>query len=298
MRSFKLGSAVALAVVLLVSACGSATNNPSESPTSSTSNSPAVSDSATPSPTEVSPTPTTSPGERKTAAIYFVGDTAQGFRLYREFRKVPVELGSTTALASLKFIVAQGTKASDRDYTNLWGNGSVINSITQTGSVAMVDITIASLNVGAESEMRAIDQLVWSLTANDKTVKSVKFISSGKPLETFAGHVDATGTFSRQPTYEVLAPIWVTTPAAVVSGPVSMTGTACTFEAGVAWTLTKSGSVVKQGSTTAAQACPVRSAWKVSLGTLSPGKYVFTAIDYSAKDGSVTQQDSKTFTVK
>ena len=277
------------AALLVVTACGSPANDASKSPTNSATPSSSVS---------VSPTPSTSPSEVKVAAIYFVGDTAQGLRLYREFHTIPVELGSSIGLASLKYVVAQGTKALDQDYINLWGNGSSINSITQVGSTATVDLSIAHLNVGAEAEIRAIDQLVWTLTANDKTIHTVRFVSDGVPLESFAGHVDATGTFERESTFDVVAPLWVDAPISPLRNPVTFTGTACTFEAGVAWTLTQSGSVVKTGSTTAAQACPVRSAWSVQLGTLKAGDYVFTAIDYSAQDGSIDQQDSKAFTVK
>jgi len=287
MRTLKYGL-VAVAV-LFATGCGTAQPSSSESASASSSPMPSHSES---------PTPSSSPSEMKSVAIYFVGDTAQGLRLYREFHMIPVDLGSPTSLASLKFVVAQGTKPSDGDYTNLWGNGSVVNSISQMGSVATVDITITKLNVGAEAEMRAIDQLVWTLTANDKSIKSVRFISDGKPLESFAGHVDATGTFTRERTYDVLAPIWVNAISDSARSPITITGTACTFEAGVAWTLTKSGSVEKSGSTTAAQACPIRAVWSVELGTLPAGDYVFTAIDYSAEDGSIAQQDSKAFSVK
>lgn len=260
---------------------------------------PSQSASASPSPSvSITPTPSVSPTRKQSAAIYYVGDTAQGLRLYREFRSITVNSGNSVGLESLRYLVAQGSHAADSDYTNLWGNGSVINSVKVVGSKAVVDLSISHLNVGSEGEMRAIDQLVWTLTANDKAVKSVRFTSNGKSLESFAGHVDATGSFSREPAYDVLAPIWVSTPRTVQTNPVTISGTACTFEAVVAYELTKAGTIVKQGSVTAEQACPERSAWKVELGTLAAGTYTFTAIDYSAKDGSITQKDSKKFTIK
>lgn len=291
---------ILVASTLLVSACGTSASGPTGSATpteSSSSATPSMTATPTESPSSITPSPSTT-STNKSVALYFVGDTSQGLRLYREFRKVPIASGHSKGIASLQYLVAAGTKATDKDYTNLWGNGSTINSVTQSGSIATVDITIKNLIVGSASEMSAIDQLVWTLTANEKSVKKVRFTSQGKPLESFAGHVDSTGTFTRELSYEVLAPIWVTTTAKTLSNPVTITGTACTFEAGVAWTLKKAGKVEKSGSTTAAQACPVRSVWSVSLGTLKAGDYVFTAIDYSAKDGSVNQEDSKTFTVR
>ena len=286
MRLEKFGLLVASTLVIAGCSFGS-----SESPTSSAS-------SSTTSTASPSPSSTVVPTKTKIAAIYYVGDTAQGLRLYREFRHVTVHGSNSLGLESLRYLTAQGSHSVDSDYTNLWGNGSVINSVSVAGSKAIVDLKISHLNVGSEGEMRAIDQLVWTLTANDRSVKSVRFTSDGEPIESFAGHVDTTVGFARERSYDVLAPIWVTSPGAVVGNPVTIKGTACTFEAGIAWKLTRSGIVVKHGSVTAQQACPVRSVWQVSLGTLTAGTYTFTAIDYSAKDGSVTQQDSKKFTVK
>ena len=316
MRLGKVGTL--LTSVLVVTACSfgpsptqtvtqTVTSSPSASESMSATTSPTPSESQTPSvqPTasvspssSPKPTPSVTPTHKHYAAIYYVGDTAQGLRLYREFRRVTVHSGNSLGLESLRYLVAKGSHSVDPDYTNLWGNGSVINSVKVVGGKAVVDLIISHLNVGSEGEMRAIDQLVWTLTANDKSIKSVRFTSKGQPLESFAGHVDATGSFTRERTYDVLAPIWVTTPSSIQANPVTITGIACTFEAVVAYELTKSGKIVKQGSVTAEQACPVRSAWKVKLGSLPSGTYTFTAIDYSAKDGSITQKDSKKFTIQ
>jgi hypothetical protein len=76
-----------------------------------------------------------------------------------------------------------------------------------------------------------------------------------------------------------------------------MSGSACTFEANVAWELTKGGDVVSSGATTAELACPDRSDWSIDLGELAPGNYVLTVSDFSAEDGSVIFQDSKAFSV-
>ena len=82
-----------------------------------------------------------------------------------------------------------------------------------------------------------------------------------------------------------------------VSNPVSITGSACTFEANVAWELTKGGDVVSSGATTAATACPDRSDWSLDLGELAPGNYVLKVSDTSAEDGSLIFEDTKAFTV-
>lgn len=256
---------------------------------------PAASGTASPAPT-ASVSVTASPAATQAADVYFVGDTGTRMVLYRESVELPAS--ADLALTALRYLTASGTQAQDTDYSNLWGNGTTVNGITYDGKTATVDLTLQPLNVGSEAEMRAIDQLVWTLTANHPSIEQVRFTSGGAVVESFAGHVDTTGAFAREHDYDVLAPIWVDTPPDPVASPVVVTGTACTFEAVVAWELSKGGTVVRTGSTVAAQACPVRSPWSVDLGTLAPGEYVFRAIDYSAKDGSVNQADTKRLVVK
>lgn len=276
------------------------TESPSLSPAPSPSNWPSSTASPSISPT-ASGSETTSPSStpsalQKAVALYYVGKTELGFRLYREFRNMPV--GHDAGLASLRFLVKNKQRPLDGDYFNLWGNGSTINYINYTGEKATVDISVVPLNAGSETELRAIDQLVWTLTANHPATKFVNFTSGGKKFESFAGHVDARKAFSRELHYEVLAPVWVDQVAKIMSNPVVMRGTACTFEAGVHWQLFRDGEMIREGSTLASGGCPIRGAWTVSLGILRSGDYLFSAQDISAKDGSITQEDSKDFSIR
>jgi len=231
-----------------------------------------------------------------TVALYYVGKTATGIRLYREFRSVMST--DDMGLYSLRALVRYKNHPIDMDYYNLWGNGSEINYVRYSGSRAVVDISVVPLNVGAEAESRAIDQLVWTLTANHPSTTSVKFTSGGKSFESFAGHVAARGSFSRELHYEVLAPVWVDQVATVMTSPVIMRGTACTFEAGVHWQLFRSGKLVREAHVVASGACPVRGGWSVNLGMLRDGRYKFVAQDISANDGSVIQEDTKSFVIR
>jgi len=228
--------------------------------------------------------------------MYYVGKTNNGLRLYREFRSIMTtdDLG----LYSLRSLLKNKHHPIDMDYFNLWGNGSVVNSVRYSGSKATVDIAVVPLKVGAEAEMRAIDQLVWTLTANHPATSTVSFTSGGKSFESFAGHVDARQSFSRELHYDVLAPVWIDQVASMLTSPVIMRGTACTFEAGVHWQLFRNGELIRENLVTASGACPIRGAWSVNLGTLRAGQYYFVAQDISAKDGSVDQEDSKEFTIR
>ena len=273
--------------VLLLSACGSNSQNssPSNPPVSST-----PSESAMPIIDDL-----------QDYAFYFTSETAQGFRLVREVHqvsKIENDLGDDKGFNSLVMLVDGQLPPFDGDHRTLWNNGTKVNSVSVVEGVATVDLTLGRISLGAESEQRAIDQMVWTLIENDPTVTSVKFTIDGLVSESLAGHVDFSQVFTLAPSYEVLASVWIDLlDRSDVSNPVSITGSACTFEANVAWELTKGGDVVSSGATTAASACPDRSDWSIDLGELAPGNYVLKVSDTSAEDGSLIFEDTKAFTV-
>ena len=277
----------AFVAVLLVSACGSNSQNssPSNPPVSST-----PSESAMPIIDDL-----------QDYAFYFTSETAQGFRLVREVHqvsKIENDLGDDKGFNSLVMLVDGQLPPFDGDHRTLWNNGTKVNSVSVVEGVATVDLTLGRISLGAESEQRAIDQMVWTLIENDPTVTSVKFTIDGIVSESLAGHVDFSQVFTLVPSYEVLASVWIDLlDRSDVSNPVSITGSACTFEANVAWELTKGGDVVSSGATTAATACPDRSDWSIDLGELAPGNYVLKVSDTSAEDGSLIFEDTKAFTV-
>ena len=277
----------AFVAVLLLSACGSNSQNssPSNPPVSST-----PSESAMPIIDDL-----------QDYAFYFTSETAQGFRLVREVHqvsKVENDLGDDKGFNSLVMLVDGQLPPFDGDHRTLWNNGTKVNSVSVTEGVATVDLTLGRISLGAESEQRAIDQMVWTLIENDPAVTSVKFTIDGLVSESLAGHVDFSQVFTPAPSYEVLASVWIDLlDRSDVSNPVSITGSACTFEANVAWELTKGGDVVSSGATTAATACPDRSDWSIDLGELAPGNYVLKVSDTSAEDGSLIFEDTKAFTV-
>ena len=291
-----------LTSLFMLSSCHFVTNAPKEKPTLSPAPSPSQSQTASVSPTtspmpSESASPTVTPVLRnRTVALYYSAQTQDGLRLFREFRAI--RSTADVGLSSLRYLVSNGQKPLDPDYQNFWGNGSIIHYINYVGNRAVVDLSVVPLEIDAQAEQRAIDQLVWTLTANHPATKFVKFTSSGKTFQSFSGFVDATRTFSRQLHYEVLGSVWVDQLRSVMTNPVTVKGTACTFEAGVHWMLIRDGNVIREDHTMAAGACPMRGAWSVSLGSLRPGKYIFIAQDISPKDGQAVQEDSKEFQIK
>ena len=280
-------SSCAFALALVLAGCGA---DPNETPTASASSSDSPSPSATSTIDVV-----------QDYSFYFVSETAQGFRLVREVQQVSKlenDLGDDKGFNSLVMLVNGQLPPFDGDHITLWNNGTKVNKVVTVDDVATVDLTLGRISLGSESELRAIDQIVWTLIANDPAIKSVKFTVDGVKSESLAGHVDFSQTFTLAPSYEVLATVWIDLlDRSDLKNPVAISGSACTFEAGVAWELTRSGKVLKSGGTTAASACPDRSDWNLDLGKLAPGNYVLKVSDLSAKDGSVIFADTKAFTV-
>lgn len=241
------------------------------------------------------PASSTSAAAESAVALYWVADTAKGLRLFREFTRVPVgEDAITTALETLFSATPR-----DADYRNLWPADSKVNSVRIDGDVAVVDLAPGKLNVGAEAEARAIDQVVWTATAANPDIKQIKILINGREVESLAGHMDLTQPFTRGLTYEVLADIWILNPVEgqQVTSELVVEGVATTFEANVVWRLFKDGKEVSSGFTTAGEAAPARAPWAFTLTDLIPGDYVISAVEFSAKDGSLVTEDTKAFTV-
>jgi hypothetical protein len=181
----------------------------------------------------------------------------------------------------------------------LWGQGNKVNSVTVDQSRATVDLATLNLNVSAESEQRAIDQIVWTLTEFAPDIKAVSFTVNGETVESFAGHVDTTGLFERAIGYEVLNPIQISSinQGAELTSPITISGQACTFEANVVWKLYQGGRVVQEGFITASSGCPERGQWSITISDLAPGNYTIATLECSAEDGSLFAIDDKEFVV-
>lgn len=231
--------------------------------------------------------------------FFFVSDTPRGFKLFSETQNQMAREGDLN-LQIVSDLISGAVVPLDSQYVNLWGNGNTVNSVTIDQSIATVDLGEVTLNVGAEGEQRAIDQIVWTLTESAPEITEVAFTVNGEKVESFAGHVDTTTAFKRAISYEVLNPIEITSfnQGAELTLPITISGQACTFEANVVWKLTQDSQVVEEGFTTASSGCPERGNWSITLQDLAPGNYTFAALEYSAEDGSLFAIDDKDFIVK
>lgn len=242
---------------------------------------------------------THSPTPQATVTMYFVGDTPRGFRLFPEEHLVPA-LSGDPVLDALRALLDGNEAPLDPDHVSLWArSGTTVRSAEHEGVTLRLDLAYGRLNVGAEAEMRAIDQLLWTAAAADPSIRRLRITVDDRPIESLAGHVDATRAFVLGPASDVLSDVVVTSPQEgdAVEGAVVVSGEACTFEANVAWELRRDGEVVDGGATTAAAACPERSPWSVDLGLLASGDYEFRASEFSAMDGSLVAEDTRRFVV-
>ncbi|HVF20656.1 MAG TPA: GerMN domain-containing protein [Mycobacteriales bacterium] len=301
-------AAALVGTALVLTGCNSGTADeqradadPSGSPTAS-SESPVGEPGSTP--TAVA---SEAPGTA-TAAIYYLVDTSRGPRLQREFRQVS---RSTTPIhASVDAMLHLAPL--DRDYTSLWPKATKLRAIDVDADLATVDLSgdAAKGNSGAAFEATSLQQLVYTVTAADPTVKRVQLLIDGKPRETLWGHATADEPMPRASHIETLAPVSISTPNedSTVGGTFTISGTATVFEANVQWKVTRGcpadvtcvgeKPVYRSGFVTASAGAPARGTWSVKVTVPeevfeTSGYVEITAFEESMEDGSLAFSDTK-----
>lgn len=293
--------AVAPLVLALVLLTGCADDGPDSdtdvglpAPTATASASPGASPDSEPS---IAPAAAGTTAAGTTArAVYWLGatDEPRGPRLYREFVRRPATADAVRDAVE----VMLSTEPRDPDYTSLWADGTQVRSVERDGTTAVVDLSAEATRNGGGSgfEAATVQQLVHTVTAADPSVKAVRLLVEGEPVETLWGSTDTSKPLTRAPAVETLAPVWIDVPD---GGTLDRTfgGTASVFEATVSWQLRQGDKVVQDGFSTASVGGPERGDW-TATADVPPGDYVLWAYESSAKDGSVTWLDTKRVTVR
>lgn len=239
------------------------------------------------SPTPGSSTPVPVEGD---VYVYYVMDDGQSPRLYREVRPNP---GSDPVTAALSTLLAE--PAIDPDYSSPWPAGTELLGATKSGDTYTVDLS-AFPRLGAEAETAAVQQLVYTATANDKSVKKVRLLVNGKSPA--SGHGDWSQPVPRAPMVDVQGLIWLLTPTegATVSSPVQISGYGTAFEATISWEVYQGDRKVTEGF--AQGGANGEFGEFTATVDLGPGTYELRAFESSPEDGSPLHLDSKTFTVE
>ena len=228
----------------------SGADDPGPAGTTTTAESPTRAESpdpADPSPPEPSPSGEPVPVEGA-VPVYYVGDTGQGPRLYREFHP---SIGGDPLGQALSDAV--GRTPDDPDYRSPWPDGTeVSSSFDGAGEDGLVSITVSSPGGstlhdrpagmdGAEAEM-AVQQLVYTAQAAVQATAPVEFRLDGGRTDQLLG-VPVSEPLARGDATSTLAQVWIISPgeAAEVSDGFKVSGIGAFFEANVAWELRQGG---------------------------------------------------------
>ncbi len=266
-------------------------------PSASPSGSPSASDPGSPAAT------TTAPSEKPAVIpVYYVGDTPQGDRLFREF----TQASGVDPLVAAAAALTSGDPV-DPDYRTLWPTGRFAG-VTRTAEalvVALPDRTWLSRGaLDAERARLAVQQLVHTLQGAAGKRLPVRVTLEDRPAPTLLGVTVGQG-LTAAPELDVLGLVNVTEPAegTVVKDEVTATGRASSSEATVPWTIADStGKVVLQGFATAEGWLDRLYPWttEIDVSALAPGRYTFTAAtdDPSDGEGRGPTEDTKRITVE
>lgn len=301
---------LALATLLALAGCGEGTGD-----TTATGGTPAAGESSTPEPstppTEQPATPAedgtpASPSSETTpAAVYLVGDTPAGPRLFREFRAVPAD---DPLQASVALLTAGD--ALDPDYRTLFPAGGSFASVTHDGAGGQVVAelsdegwTSAPDGMTRKQARLAVQQLVHTAQAAVQERLPVVVTLGGQPTSLFG--VDTAAGVGNDDPLDVLALVNVTTPEqdGAVSGSFRASGVASAFEATVPWEVRRGDEVVLEGFATAEGWMDKLYPWQtdeIDVSGLEPGTYTFVASTGDASDGEGfgPTTDSKEFEVR
>jgi hypothetical protein len=223
-------------------------------------------------------------GTQRTVALYFVGDTPQGPRLFREFQRL-----SGGPIAALEAITkAHGPQ--DPDYETTWSAGS-FESVTVTDDVIEVELGPAATRAGIPKPLD-VQQVVYTLQA--VTAEQLPVHLSGD------GHL-----YQRAPQNDVLSLVSINDPVEGlhVKGSFVARGRANSYEGTVPWEIRAAdGTPVENGYTTATGTGDRLYEWetdRIDVSGLEPGTYTFVAMtdDPSGGEGPGPFTDTRTIIV-
>ncbi len=310
--NLRLASVPALtALTLLITGCGALTDD-DQSPTASEqkTHKPGRGHGASGTPSDSTAPATSSTdepsGETVTVPAYFVGETPQGPRLYREFRSVD----AADPLAAAAALVTGG-KTLDPDYRTLFPGGAFASvSYDEGAGVITAELpddgwTTPADGMSSSDAKLAVQQLVHTLQGVVQSRASLVVTLGGSPVSLFGIDTGGGGVRNADP-LKTLALVNITTPeeGATVSGTFTASGVASSFEANVPWEVREAGGgpVVMDGFATAEGWMDKLYPWetKIDVSMLSPGTYEFVARtdDPSDGEGAGPTEDTKTFTVE
>ncbi|GAA4114375.1 hypothetical protein GCM10022215_12400 [Nocardioides fonticola] len=291
--------AAALTTALLalpLTACGSDDDPAPASGAAEGSGTPSRGDGAS---AEPSTAPSSPEPAGTTVPVYYVGDTPQGPRLFREFRRVTGD-----PLAAAAALVTDGNPL-DPDYRTLFPGGTFTSVAVEDGVIVATRDDRDWQTPGDLSEADgalALQQLVYTLQGALQQRLPVEVRVDGEADFLFG--TDTAGGVANAAPLDTLGLVNVTSPeeGASVGATLKASGVASSFEATVPWRiLDADGNAVLDGFATAEGWIDKLYPWStgIDVSALAPGDYVFEAStdDPSGGEGGGPTVDTKDFTV-
>lgn len=244
-----------------------------------------------PSPPASEPTAQPAPPDRMPVSVYYVADTTNGLRLYRETHLRPRTLGVVRDAVAAMLEEAPF----DDDYVSPWASGTRVLGANIEGDVAIINLSkeAAVTSGGSAAAEMVLQQLVWTVHDAATSIRAVRILIEGEAPADFWGAVSLDEPVERAPSQDVLGPVWLDlSPGAELRRGEKFGGEATVFEATVSWEWLKGGQVVDEGFSTAEEGAPGRGDWSATVD-VPPGDYVLRAFSSSAKDGSRMFVDDK-----
>jgi hypothetical protein len=268
-----------------ITTSASASTRPTMSPTSSPTSKPASSPVTSPTSGPVA-------GQVAVPVYYVVDVEGVGPRLYREFHRV-TRSGDIVMTALNEMFTG---RANDPDYRSLWPASTRVLAVTRgEAPMVMVNLSGWATNLGSSFEAAAVQQLVWTATAADPSVKRVQITVNGAVPP--SGHLDLAAPQSRAPALETVANVWVLAPeqGATVSSPVVIRVHGTGFEGNVPLKVFRGGTEVASTQVTTMMGGFATAQTTISLPA---GSYELRAYNDNGRDATLQLWDTKAFTVR
>jgi hypothetical protein len=280
---------------------------PADQP-STVAESPTVTDEGTPS---EEPSKSAATDDMVAVPVYYLGDTPQGPRLYREFHQSTADLPDDRLVAALSDAVHG--EPLDPDYHSPWPAGiEVVEGAfdgSAEGSPIMIglraeggtDLSERPEGMSEQTAEMAVQQLVYTVTAATQSTPGVQFLINGEPTDKLLG-VPVTETVKRADPLSTQALVWIIDPAegTTVEGAFEVNGVGAFHEANVLWQLRDGDTVVKQGHAMSLEAFRI-APYSFHVSAPPPGTYTLVVAQSDpsgGKEGSGPAQDTKTITVR
>ncbi len=282
--------------------------------TTSSTPGPATSPSRAAVPSEPTSTSTTSAEAEPVPAdaavpVYYLGQTGQGPRLYREFHPGTGADPLTTAVND-----AVSRTPDDPDYATPWppltaatatfdGIGNDGQITVNLGGDPQDSLHDRPPGMSRQTAQLAVQQLVYTAQAATQTTAPVQFTLFGERTDQLLG-VPVSEPLGRADESSTLAQVWIISPSEgdTVTSGFTVKGVGAFFEANVVWELRQGDKVVASSAKSGpvmAQECCTMAPYTFTVDA-PPGDYtlVVTDEDASGGEGPAPFQDTKNITVR